>query len=814
MSEIPSSPPPNGKLPRHHAPADLHAYEPHGLGLRDLFGVLRRRWWLIVGTTALSLGGTYYLLSTETAEYRADALLRLRDAGAVLASGMLGEGGGSGGGRNADPFLSEIVVLQGRELARQVVEREGLRLFDLEFGAPSPLVADVQATAPPDSSRRIRLAFEAEHVAARTREGAVEAAYGVPVVLDGVRFTVPERPALAELELVLLPEESAADWVLSGLGARPRPGTDAIAVHFVSVDRALSVRMVNAVVQEYQALSASAALDQARRRRAFVEEQLQHTDDAFVTAQTALGKFRGREQVYRTDAMAAAEQAGIIQIEMRRGEIDADRRVYRSLLGDLEQTGTPAADRAFRTLIVSPGAASNPVIGQLYGRLTQQESTRDSLLVVGRPATHEEMRQLATLIAATRERLVEAVRSQLATLDARVATLDELRARSASEIVRLTPAEAEEVRLAQQVATMRSTGDQLRQEYQRARISEAVAVGQVEIIELASRASMLQTNRPLKLALGLALGLFLGSAIAFLREHLNSSIHRRTEMETVLHVPGLGIIPQLPKSGRRIRGRRAERRQIPLVLEHEGRIGGSDGSANGRAVAVAPTSLVTVNHSLDPSAEAYRGLRTKILYSSPAEAPLRSVVVTSATTEEGKTTTASNLATSFAQQGLRVLLVDCDLRRPRLHTLFNVRTTPGLTDALDQRADVQEAIRPTAVDRLHLLPSGTAPSLPAEVLGGERMRLMLAELAQQYDMVVLDTPPLLHASDAAVLAAMADGVLFVVRAGKTDRGMAQEAMHQLEAVGAHVIGAVLNDPDSKAAKYESYAYAYAYAPRA
>jgi capsular exopolysaccharide synthesis family protein len=133
-----------------------------------------------------------------------------------------------------------------------------------------------------------------------------------------------------------------------------------------------------------------------------------------------------------------------------------------------------------------------------------------------------------------------------------------------------------------------------------------------------------------------------------------------------------------------------------------------------------------------------------------------------------------------------------------------------LTDLLKNTAPAHAAIRQTAVDGLDLLPRGSPTSQPAELLGGEWMVATLRQLARQYEMVVIDTPPVLSASDAASLAGRADGVLFVLRAGHTQRALAQEAMHQLASVGANVIGAVLNDPDAQVEKYESYGYSYSY----
>jgi capsular exopolysaccharide synthesis family protein len=168
------------------------------------------------------------------------------------------------------------------------------------------------------------------------------------------------------------------------------------------------------------------------------------------------------------------------------------------------------------------------------------------------------------------------------------------------------------------------------------------------------------------------------------------------------------------------------------------------------------------------------------------------------------------MAVSFAQQGMRVLIVDCDLRRSRLHKMFSIPREPGLTEFVLGQLDQDAVIRETGVTGLYVLPSGQLPPNPSELLGGQKMRVGLAKLSEAFDLVVLDTPPLLAASDAAILATLADGVVMVVRAGVTEIEAGQQAIQQLASVGARVVGAVLNDPDSKVRKYGGY-YKYEYA---
>ena len=158
---------------------------------------------------------------------------------------------------------------------------------------------------------------------------------------------------------------------------------------------------------------------------------------------------------------------------------------------------------------------------------------------------------------------------------------------------------------------------------------------------------------------------------------------------------------------------------------------------------------------------------------------------------------------------MKVLLVEADLRKPQVHAVFEMPREPGLSEVLVGQEAARDVVRKSAVDGLDVLTAGKLPFNPAELLGGEAMRRFLDEMGEAYDLVLLDTPPLLGASDAAVLGAEADAVLLVVRAGDTERGAAQTALTQLYRVNARVIGAVLNDPDAKLPRYGGY-YNYEY----
>nr|WP_274703576.1 CpsD/CapB family tyrosine-protein kinase [Chloroflexus aurantiacus] len=191
------------------------------------------------------------------------------------------------------------------------------------------------------------------------------------------------------------------------------------------------------------------------------------------------------------------------------------------------------------------------------------------------------------------------------------------------------------------------------------------------------------------------------------------------------------------------------------------------------------------------AAEAYRTLRTNILFSS-LDKPIHTLLITSAEPTPEKSLTAANLAVTMAQAEQRVLLVDCDLRQPMLHTIFGLANEQGLTSAiLDQEAPL--AIQPTEVPGLSLLPSGPLPPRPADLLGSRRMEGLLHRLRQAADIVIFDTPPVQNVTDALVLSTRVDGVLLVVQAGRSRRDRVREARQKLEKVKANLLGVVLSN---------------------
>jgi polysaccharide biosynthesis transport protein len=251
------------------------------------------------------------------------------------------------------------------------------------------------------------------------------------------------------------------------------------------------------------------------------------------------------------------------------------------------------------------------------------------------------------------------------------------------------------------------------------------------------------------------IGLLGGIALAIARDHLDDSIGSKEEVEDITKVPTLGLIPK-----------------------------GAKGSA--------AIDLISVTKPTSPAAEAYRSLRTSVKFLG-LESSVKTILVTSAGASEGKTVTAANLAAVLSQRGDRVLLVGGDLRRPRVHQLFGAPQTPGLTTVLLGDAPPGAAIYAVEeVPRLHVMAPGSIPPNPAELLDASRTRLLFSTLADNYDTVIIDAPPLLPVTDSQILTSVADGVLLVVAYRETSRRGLARAVELLGQVDAKIVGSVLN----------------------
>jgi len=297
-------------------------------------------------------------------------------------------------------------------------------------------------------------------------------------------------------------------------------------------------------------------------------------------------------------------------------------------------------------------------------------------------------------------------------------------------------------------------------------------------------------NRARTIIAAFFLSIGLGLGLALFLEYLDDTVHSTEEVERVLHLPALAVIPSIGAVTRRkvISGMTALQKQ------------NGNGNGNGHS-----ELLINVD-GRSPLAEAYRHLRTSVLLSTAGRAP-KSLLVTSSLPGEGKTTTAVNTAISLAQTGASVVIIDADMRRPRLQNIFDVRGAPGLSSILSSDVSEPDMLAMVVTDEasgLNVLSSGPIPPNPAELLGSDQMRRLMAALQANYTHVVVDSPPISSFTDGVLISTMVDGVLLVVHGGKSSRHIVRRSKQLLNDVGAKVFGVVLNNVNLQSHDYYYY----------
>jgi capsular exopolysaccharide synthesis family protein len=437
---------------------------------------------------------------------------------------------------------------------------------------------------------------------------------------------------------------------------------------------------------------------------------------------------------------------------------------------DLAQT-----DPLLERVIATTGAATTP---QEFRKRITAAAPRDSILVhlTVEDANPQRAAQLANALAAE----VRAASPAISGLDSQVqqfidedlvATQAQIRD-TQSEIQRLANLASRSSEEEQQLERLQGRIVSLRQTYATILgFSSSGGANLLTIVDPASPPLEASSPRPLLNTLVAAVvGLLVALALVYVREYLDDSVKSADDVEAVLRLPTLGTIARMK--------------------------GGKDRGEMYR--------LVTLLYPRSPPAEAFRSLRSNTEFAS-VDAPVKTVLITSSIPGEGKTTTAANLAVAMAQAGSRTILLDADFRKPGIHKVFNLANVVGLSALLRRDgASPGDVVQETEQDNLRIITTGPLPPNPAELLRSKRMSAILEELSITADFVVIDSPPVQAVTDAAILASMADGTLFVVDAGRTHQGTILSALDGLAKAGARVLGVVLNRIDAAA----SYAYDY------
>jgi succinoglycan biosynthesis transport protein ExoP len=626
-------------------------------------------------------------------------------------------------------------------------------------------------------------------------------------------FPVMERVAieLGRVPAQATPEEKRSATYLNtvyDLGQEiktQREGdTNIIRITSTSDQPETAEKTANSVANSYRLENIMTKNRLVMESRRFVEEQLAGLERQLNTAEDALRAFREREgQVFLTDEARAALET-FTKLEEQHNDVMRKRAEGERQIAALTRSEAVIGKQSGR-IFTEEQSALLTILNQRLLDLVQERNTLLINYTTDHPQVQEQQKKIANVKA---EMLLE-LRAKLKTMQDRESTLLEQRDRYRNRYLQFPRAAIQMGRLEREVKVNADLLATLKAKHQELQIKSAEQIEEVTIVApaIVPSAPINSPNTQMNLMVASLMGVFLGIVIAFARESFDTSIGTIEGIEEFLKVPVLGVIPQFDSEE---------------MLEAA------------RAALPANSSESTVENFskliclIDPKSilsESLRSLRTNIQFAS-MDRKVKSILFTSAGLGEGKSTCVSNLAITLAQEGQRVLLVDADLRRPIVHQRLGLERTPGLADALvgstSWRSHVRSAtdlmLGPMGVDRvmstpgldnLHILTSGSEVGNPNEFLNMNKIKTLVNEMSEEYDLVLFDTPPILPVTDAVAFSSRVDGTILVYQVGRIGRNALKRAKFLLDHAQANVMGIVLTNVKSEITPdYGVYRYEY------
>ena len=751
----------NGQLPPPIFDAEFSEAPRH---LRDYLSVLHRHRGLAVACFGVTVGLTILVTLLTPRLYTASTRLQVARQSPIqlrLDGNVLRLADGDRDANAALTFVSaQVAALQSRDLAERVIREHGLATNEA-FLHPRPRLRGLLALGEA-LPRLVRpRGLESAPAGYSERETASPASAG-PVLIDRyIRYLKVEEIR----------------------------GTDIVEVRFTTPDPALSALLAAAHTQAYLDTNQEARRGNDVTAQEFLGRQLEEARKQVEGAEAALSRFA----VERPSVAVNEEQKTVGQrITDLSSQLTKAEGARVALQTRYEFLTRKAPGDLLASFLDRPG------IQKLHLALLDLRAERaglDGRLGPNHPQSQELRRQQAEIEEQLRAEVTQEVEAVRSRYDAARLAEEELRRkldRLGAKAIELRDLGTRYQLLKNNVETAHALHASLLKQRMETGVNAELVASNVRVIERAEvpfRPS--KPNVPLNLTLGVLAGLMLGVGAAFSCEYFDQSVKSTQDVEDLLLLPTLATIPNFEQA-RRATVRGAHVRRLPTSSDGNG---AAARNGNGATDALdGQSDLVLLREPWSQVAEAFRSLRTAVLFTARG-APPKVVVVTSAVAAEGKTVGSLNLATALAEAGSRVLLLEADLRHPRCHRTLGIDAARGLASVLAGQEELESVIHSLEAPRLSFIPAGAVPPNPAELVSSARMREIVASLRSRYDFVIIDTPPVLPVTDAVVLAREADAVVLVVRGHGTPSGLVREARDRLLMTGAPLLGVVVNDVD-------------------
>jgi polysaccharide biosynthesis transport protein len=577
------------------------------------------------------------------------------------------------------------------------------------------------------------------------------------------------------------------------LSTSPIRNSRLVDVSFESRDPKLAALVVNRLAEEYIDMNFDTKYNATSTATEFLHRKMADMKSAVEKSEEELVRFSQQHDIYEISDKENVILQKLSDLNSALTSAQADRIQKESVWNIVRQTAPDTFPEVLRNELIK-GLETN-----LAGLRVQQAKLEASFKpgwpeldqVKGQVAEAEEQLKLE------RQKAIRNVETEYRTAGQREKLLTQALADQKAQANDFNRNSIQYNIIKRQVDTEKQLYDGLLQRMKEAGVSAGLKSNNIHVVDPARPSqSPYRPNKPLNLSIGLFVGLMLGLGLAFFFEHLDSSIKTPDDIDRFIKLPSLGVIPSaaslLPSS----------RRKLIAVS--------SGASAVKKYEPDRSVELITYQDTKSLISEAYRNLRTSVLLSSGSGRPPKTLVVTSSQAGEGKTTTAVNIAITLAQTGDKVILLDCDMRNPRVHRVVGLENNGGMSTYLSGNADLSSLIQQTSIANLFTVTAGRIPPNPAELLGSARMKQGLLLLDEYFDHIVIDTPPVLSVTDARILGSIVDGVVLVIKGGETPKEAVQRTKRLLQEVHAHVIGTLLNNVDVRSADYYYYSKYYYY----
>ena len=724
------------------------------INIQDYLRVILKHQWTILTVFAVIVVSVTIFSFTATPVYKATTRIIIEKENPKVVSIQEVMSVDSSG---LDYYQTQYKIIEGRAVANEVVKRLNLEKSE-EFNPKPGILGEIWSW----------IISPITYVRSLLKTDDTNPVKGVTIV--GIEE----------------PYSPLADVIAKKIIVTPIRNSRLVDISFEAKDRVLAAQIANTVARAYIDLNLQAKLKATQDAVAWLNQQVEQEKKRVEQAEQNLLRYKQEKGIVTdfssnvetiTAQKLAAINTQVVEATSKRVEAETRYRQARSMESSPDSMGS--IPEVMNNLLIQDIKKQEVEVSKRLSELSKRYGANHPQII----ALNNEMKTLNARKTGEIQRVANGLHNEYRVALAREQSLKGALSQQKGESLNMNQKAIDYTVLKREADMSREMFDLLIKRFKETSLTEDIRTGNIRVIDPAEiPKSPAKPKKAQNILLALIVGLSMGIGLAFFLEYLDSTIKLPDEITSLLKIPYLGPVPALA----------TEEGAEGKDQEHDPR-----------------EDLIALTAPKSTASEAYRGIRTSLLFSSADSVP-QVILVCSSGPQEGKTITTSNIAVTIAQTGNKVLIMDCDMRRPKLHKLFGADRNKGMSNILVGNSTLEEAVVHTHVPNIDILASGPIPPNPSELLGSERMKALIDEARKSYDRVIIDSPPITAVTDAVILSNFVDGVVVVIRSGVTHREVIKNGITQLKAVNARILGAVLNCVSMGRDNYYYYQYYYYY----